>query len=74
MRAASARPVAGNSRLAVRAALLDRDERVHAVAREVNGRGWVVDVADEVALKRCADSVETELGPVEILVNSAGVI
>lgn len=29
-----------------RIALLDRDERVHGVAREVNGRAWVVDVAD----------------------------
>ena len=57
-----------------RIALLDRDERVHAVAREVNGRAWVVDVADEVALARCADAIEAELGPVEILVNSAGVI
>ncbi len=57
-----------------RIALLDRDERVHAVAREVDGRAWVVDVADEAALARCADAVEAELGPVEILVNSAGVI
>jgi NAD(P)-dependent dehydrogenase (short-subunit alcohol dehydrogenase family) len=57
-----------------RLALLDRDERVHAVAREVNGRAWVVDVADEAALERCADSIEAELGPAEILINSAGVI
>ena len=57
-----------------RIALLDRDERVHAVAREVGGRGWVADVADEAALLRCAESIETEFGPVEILVNSAGVI
>ena len=57
-----------------RIALLDRDDRVHALAREVNGRAWVVDVADEEALRRCADSIEAELGPVEILVNSAGVI
>jgi NAD(P)-dependent dehydrogenase (short-subunit alcohol dehydrogenase family) len=57
-----------------RLALLDRDERVHAIARELNGRAWVVDVADEVALERCADSIEAELGPVEILVNSAGII
>lgn len=57
-----------------RIALVDRDERVHAVAREVNGRGWVVDVADEAALEHCADSIEADLGPVEILVNSAGVI
>jgi NAD(P)-dependent dehydrogenase (short-subunit alcohol dehydrogenase family) len=57
-----------------RLALLDRDERVHAIACELNGRAWVVDVADEVALERCADSIEAELGPVEILVNSAGII
>jgi NAD(P)-dependent dehydrogenase (short-subunit alcohol dehydrogenase family) len=57
-----------------RLALLDRDERVHAVAREVGGRAWLVDVADEAALARCADAVEAELGPAEVLVNSAGVI
>jgi NAD(P)-dependent dehydrogenase (short-subunit alcohol dehydrogenase family) len=57
-----------------RIALLDRDERVHAIAREVNGRAWIVDVADETALARCADSIEAEMGPAEILVNSAGVI
>ena len=55
-------------------ALLDRDERVHAVAREVNGQAWVADVADEPALQRCAESIEAQLGPVEILVNSAGII
>jgi len=57
-----------------RVALLDRDERVYDVSREVNGYAWIVDVADEGALKRCADSIETKLGPVETLVNSAGVI
>jgi NAD(P)-dependent dehydrogenase (short-subunit alcohol dehydrogenase family) len=57
-----------------RIAVLDRDERAHAVAREVNGRGWIADVADEPAMQRCADAIEAELGPVEMLVNSAGVI
>src|SRR5690349_9244764 len=57
-----------------RLALLDRDEGVHVVAREVGGRAWIVDVADEAALERCAASIEAELGPAEILVNSAGVI
>jgi len=57
-----------------RIALLDRDERMDAVARAVDGRAWVVDVADEAAVERCANSIEAELGPVEILVNSAGVI
>ena len=54
--------------------LLDRDERVHAVAREVNGRAFIADVSDDEALERCAESIETEVGPVEILVNSAGII
>jgi NAD(P)-dependent dehydrogenase (short-subunit alcohol dehydrogenase family) len=57
-----------------RIAVLDRDERAHAVAREVNGRGWIADVADEPAMQRCAKAIEAELGPVEMLVNSAGVI
>lgn len=57
-----------------RIAVLDRDERAHAVAREVNGRGWIADVADEPAMQRTAEAIEAELGPVEMLVNSAGVI
>lgn len=57
-----------------RVALLDRDDRVHAVAREVNGRAWIVDVADEAAMQRCAELIEKEYGASEILVNSAGVI
>lgn len=55
-------------------AVLDRDERAHAVAREVNGRGWIADVADEPAMQRTAEAIEAELGPVAMLVNSAGVI
>ena len=55
-------------------ALLDRDERVRAVAREIGGRAWIVDVADEAAMNACAEAIEADLGPVEILVNSAGVI
>ena len=57
-----------------RIVLLDRDERVYEVSREVNGYAWIVDVADEAGLGRCADAIEAKLGPVEILVNSAGVI
>jgi NAD(P)-dependent dehydrogenase (short-subunit alcohol dehydrogenase family) len=54
--------------------LVDRDQRVHAVAHEVGGRAWVADVADEAALTRCADEIEAALGPVDTLINSAGVI
>lgn len=57
-----------------RIAVLDRDDRAHAVAREVGGRGWIGDVADEPAMQRCAEAIEAEMGPVEMLVNSAGVI
>lgn len=57
-----------------RIAVLDRDDRAHALARDLGGRAWIVDVADELALARCANAIETELGPVEILVNSAGII
>ncbi len=55
-------------------AVLDRDERAHAVAREVNGCGWITDVADEPAMQRTAEAIEAEMGPVEMLINSAGVI
>jgi NAD(P)-dependent dehydrogenase (short-subunit alcohol dehydrogenase family) len=54
--------------------LLDRDERVHAVAGEVNGRAFIADVTDDDALRRCAESIENDIGPVAILVNSAGII
>ena len=57
-----------------RIAVLDRDDRAHAVARDVNGRGWIADVADEPAMQLCANAIEAEMGPVEMLVNSAGVI
>lgn len=57
-----------------RVAVLDRDERAHAIAREVQGQGWIADVADEPAMQRCAEAIEKALGPVEVLVNSAGVI
>lgn len=55
-------------------AVLDRDERAHAVAKEVGGRGWIADVGDEPEMQSCAEDIEKALGPVEMLVNSAGVI
>jgi NAD(P)-dependent dehydrogenase (short-subunit alcohol dehydrogenase family) len=57
-----------------RIAVIDRDERGAGVAREVGGRAWIADVADEAGLAVCATAIEAEFGPVEILVNSAGVI
>ena len=53
---------------------LDRDERVHTIAGAVNGKGFVVDVTDDEAIEHCAQQIEDEVGPVSILVNSAGVL
>jgi len=63
--------------LAIRGAkvvVLDRDDRAQAVAREIDGRAFIADVGDDAALDSCAEQIENELGPVEILVNSAGII
>lgn len=57
-----------------RIALIDRDERAHKVARDLNGRAWLVDVADERAVALCAEQIEAEFGAVDTLVNSAGII
>jgi NAD(P)-dependent dehydrogenase (short-subunit alcohol dehydrogenase family) len=45
-----------------------------AVARECGGRAWVADVTDETGIAACAAAIEAELGAVEILVNSAGIL
>ena len=55
--------------------VLDRAELpAKAVADEIKGHAWVADVADELAMEACAAAIEQALGPVEVLVNSAGVI
>lgn len=56
-------------------AVADRDlARAEEVAREVGGRAFALDVADEADVERCAAAIEAEYGPVDVLVNSAGVI
>ncbi len=56
-------------------AVLDRDEtRANALAAEIHGKAWAVDVGDEAAIEACAGAIEAAVGPVNILVNSAGVI
>ena len=55
--------------------VLDRDEaRANAVAAEVNGKPWVADIGDEKGLDDCASAIEDAVGPVNVLVNSAGVL
>jgi NAD(P)-dependent dehydrogenase (short-subunit alcohol dehydrogenase family) len=56
-------------------AVLDRDPaRGESVAREVGGRFYPGDVADEGAIEVVAAAIEADLGPVAGLVNSAGII
>jgi NAD(P)-dependent dehydrogenase (short-subunit alcohol dehydrogenase family) len=58
-----------------RIVVLDRDlARAEDVAKEVGGHARHIDVADEAATEACAAAIEAELGPVDILVNSAGII
>jgi NAD(P)-dependent dehydrogenase (short-subunit alcohol dehydrogenase family) len=54
--------------------LLDRNEDVRRLAAEMGGLGVVADVTDDEALAQCAAQIEAEVGPVEILVNSAGIL
>jgi len=57
-------------------AVLDRDyEHALEVAAEIGcgSRGFRVDVVDQAAIDECVAEVETHLGPIEILVNNAGI-
>ncbi len=56
-------------------AVVDRDiARAQAVANEIGGRAYALDVGDERAVEACAETIERECGPVGVLVNSAGII
>ena len=58
-----------------RVVVLDRDGgRAEAVAGEVQGKAWVADVGDENTMEECVAAIEAAMGPVDVLVNSAGVI
>jgi NAD(P)-dependent dehydrogenase (short-subunit alcohol dehydrogenase family) len=55
--------------------IVDRDlAKAQAVATEVGGRAYALDVGDEQAVDACAARIERECGPVDVLVNSAGII
>ncbi len=49
-------------------------EQVERVAREIGGVAFQLDVADETAVARMVTEVERELGPIDVLVNAAGVM
>jgi NAD(P)-dependent dehydrogenase (short-subunit alcohol dehydrogenase family) len=70
--AACCRELSGNGANVV---VLDRDlGRAEEVAKAIGGRAWRGDVGDEKATEACAAAIEAEVGPVDILVNSAGII
>jgi NAD(P)-dependent dehydrogenase (short-subunit alcohol dehydrogenase family) len=63
------------ARRGARVAVLDLNGAAGAaIARECGGRAWVADVTDETGIAACAAAIEAELGAVEILVNSAGIL
>lgn len=56
-------------------AVLDRDEgNASVVANDVGGRAYSADVGAEDTIIAAAERIEREMGPVAILVNSAGII
>jgi NAD(P)-dependent dehydrogenase (short-subunit alcohol dehydrogenase family) len=56
-------------------AVLDRNlEGAERVAAGIGGRAYSVDVGDEQDVERVVAAIESELGPVAALVNSAGLI
>ena len=69
---ACARELAGQGDLVV---VLDRHlSKAEAVAASIGGRAYVADVGDELGVEACAGVIERECGPVDVLVNSAGII
>jgi len=70
--AACVRELAGHGDLVV---VVDRDlPKAQAVAAECGGRAYAADVGDEKGVEACAAAIERECGPVDVLVNSAGIL
>ncbi|MBI1198681.1 MAG: SDR family oxidoreductase [Phenylobacterium sp.] len=49
-------------------------ERAEAVAADIGGLAVPLDLAQEASIRAMAQRVEAELGPIEVLVNSGGVL
>jgi len=65
--------------LGVKVALWDIADSVHNVAAEINASGGVAksykgDVCDRVGVYALGKQVEADLGPVDILINNAGIV
>ncbi|MBR1228975.1 SDR family oxidoreductase [Bradyrhizobium sp. AUGA SZCCT0176] len=55
--------------------VVDRDlAKAGDVAAEFGGKAYFADVGDETSVEACAEAIERECGPVDVLVNSAGII
>ncbi|MFF5721200.1 SDR family NAD(P)-dependent oxidoreductase [Streptomyces buecherae] len=55
--------------------IADRDaERVTRTARDLGVHGRVLDITDEASIEHELDVLQAELGPVEVLVNNAGLL
>lgn len=54
----------------------DTSETITLVQKEsgADAKGWQLDATDEKAVKVAIDEVEKDLGPIEILVNCAGIV
>jgi len=62
--------------LGAKVAVLDRDyEHALEVADEIEcgAKGFRIDVTDQAAIEACVEEVERGLGPIEVLVNNAGI-
>lgn len=58
----------------IRVAVADLEgEAAEAVAAEIDGSAYAVDVGDEAAVVNLIDAVESSLGPVQLFVSNAGV-
>ncbi len=53
---------------------LTRRQEAEAVATEIGGRAYPLDVGDGAQIKKLASNVEADLGPVQVLVHNAGMI
>jgi len=55
--------------------IADRNlEAAQAIAKELKGVAIAMDVGDDASVENAAEHIETHIGPVDILVNSAGVL
>lgn len=54
-------------------ALLDRDPQVESVARELDGKGWVVDIREASQITDVICTVASYFGRIDVLINNAGI-